>query len=514
MSNNSSSSSSDTHVQMKKKPHRKHKTKKKKKEVAAEEQQRRREEEEEGEEEEEEERENPIAHLKRVKLLNGKDKDSIKSVKFREPRDTQHETQRSLTEPVEAKKHVPLGPLAVLPRRENQNEYTLSPFTRRRGEFPLQEDINTHTVNVMQQQQQSDQNRPNEFAIEDMLSNGFMPFYHSNINSVLATVSNEFYRNAMLVNHANMAAEAAVTEAATVGTEEEDGAATTTVTTKAQQEAAIVSHFNWDVANYGPNNATSKAEMYEKIQQFYENFNQRKQRFFIDDQLEKEVKVGGGGGRGERLVRHRPPQSFAIYREMEEKMGARYAQRLNVMKDSASRTPKYRDEPPIPKHWIESYRLRPLTTDELCARGASCKFNTFSKKDSVRYVARKFESPAEVRDRERNPGEGQHYVRNKEGLCIDCLLFQYTHDCYENVASEEVPLVQMNYFTVLCEPGQYNKECMLPQMLNNRPTGIVGMVPAYNTAKRISIPIKLQQIDGDNLIDISTNYLAETGMDF
>ena len=73
--------------------------------------------------------------------------------------------------------------------------------------------------------------------------------------------------------------------------------------------------------------------------------------------------------------------------------------------------------------------------------------------------------------------------------------------------------MQINYFSVACEPGQYNLECMLPRELNGRPTGIVGFLPEYTT-KRISVPIKLQQIDGDNLIDISTNYLAETGSDF
>lgn len=467
-------------------------------------------------------REHPITHLKRIKLLNGKDKESIKSVKLREPNDIQHEKPRSLKkrtaeEALGAKKAIaqPLGPLVVMPRRENQNEYVLSPFIRRQGEFPLQRDIEATTVTALSQQKQQQQQR-NEFPTEDLLSNGFMPFYHNNIPGVLGTVSAEFYRNAMLIEHENATNQLQLQQQSNNEATEEEGGGSNKrqKTTGGDDDAAAtplsqtvpVSKFNWDVANYGPNNTTGKAELYEKVNQFYANFRRRMKHFYIDDQLTRETPQERQAAMAHgRQVKHRPPRSFAIFRDLEEKMGARYRERLNIMQESASRVPKFRDEPPIPKQWIETYRLRPLPTDQLCSKGCACRFNTFSKKDSVRYINRRFVSPAEARD---------GYVRNTEGLCIDCLLYSYTKRAFKNVAREKAPLIQINYFTVLCEPGQYNRECMLPQQLNGRPTGIMGCVPAYNTSKRISVPIKLQRIDGDCLVNISTNYLAETGMDF
>ena len=482
---------------------------------------------EEGEDEEDDgvPREHPITHLKRIKLLNGKDKESIKSVKLREPNDIQHEKPRSLKKRTAGdalqKKSAPppLGPLVVMPRRENQNEYVLSPFVRRQGEFPLQRDIEATTVTALSQQQQQ---RKNEFPIEDLLSNGFMPFYHNNIPGVLGTVSAEFYRNAMLIEHENASNQQQQQQQQQQEEEEraeEDGPnkrqkttdqlppdpSLANIVTPLNQTIAA-SQFNWDVANYGPNNTTGKAELYEKVNQFYANFRQRMKQFFIDDQLTRETRAERIAATTHgRLVKHRPPRSYAIFRDMEAKMGARYRERLNIMQESGSRIPKFRDEPPIPKHWFEEYRLRPLPTDQLCSKRCACRFNTHSKKESTRYIARRFVSPAEARD---------GYVRNTEGLCIDCLLYSWTKRTFKQVGCEKAPLVQINYFTVLCEPGQYNRECMLPQQLNGRPTGIVGCVPAYTTGKRISVPIKLQRIDGDCLVEISTNYLAETGTDF
>ncbi len=470
-------------------------------------------------------REHPITHLKRIKLLNGKDKDSIKSVKLREPNDIQHEKTRSLKkrtaeEAFNAKKpaSAPLGPLVVMPRRENQNEYVLSPFIRRQGEFPLQRDIEATTVTALTQQQQQ---QKNEFPIEDLLSSGFMPFYHNNIPGVLGTVSAEFYRNAMLIEHENTVNTTNSSnnnngeDEAPIEAEEHQhkrqkttaaDAATAAAGVTPLNQSIMVSQLSWDVANYGPNNTTGKAELYEKVHKFYANFKQRMKHFYIDDQLTRETHEERQAALTHgRHVKHRPPRSFAIYRDLEEKMGARYHERLNIMQESASRVPKFRDEPPVPKHWFEEYRLRPLASDQLCSKGSACRFNTFIKKDSARYIGRRFQSPAEVRD---------GYVRNTEGLCIDCLLYSWTKRAYKNVGGEKAQLVQINYFTVACEPGQYNRECLLPQELNGRPTGIVGCVPTYNTGKRISVPIKLQRIDGDCLVDIATNYTAETGTDF
>ena len=50
--------------------------------------------------------------------------------------------------------------------------------------------------------------------------------------------------------------------------------------------------------------------------------------------------------------------------------------------------------------------------------------------------------------------------------------------------------------------------------LNDKSTGIVGYVPAYNTNHRISKLIRMEVIHNEELITILSNYIAEVGMDF
>lgn len=453
----------------------------------------------------------PIPILQDMGLLNGRDH---KSLKFREPSDIQQRAQR-VSKKIKKKPDHPIGPLNVIPRRENQNEYTLQACNKRKGEFPpLQEEITERTL-------ANPDYKEDIFPIEDMLLRGFMPFYSYNIKEIICAASNELHRASIIINNKNATLAASTVSGDTVSTKQ-----LTTVTKKRKtkhgdvstatgeqettqyddnqphNEAMTVkpaSQFGWDIPNYGSNSTTGKAELFEKVRLYYADCKERMGQFFIDDQLEV---VNGGV-----TPQHRPPRSFAIYNELEQQFRVRYQERLSVLKESASRVPKFDDEPPIPKQWIDSYRLRPLSTDELCSRGTSCCFNVYVKKDNMRYIGRVFETPREVKEK-------PTYVRNKQRFCIDCLLDSWTDGTYEVVAGESVPLMQRNYFTVLCESGQYNENCMLPTMMNNKPTGITGHVPAYNKNKRISIPIKIQQIEGSHFYHISTNYLAETGMDF
>lgn len=453
-----------------------------------------------------------ITRLQDMGLLKGRDH---KSLKPREPADTQDREQRKS---IATKKQetVPLGPVAVPTRRENQNEYTLTnTLTKRRGEFPpLRDDIEDRSLNTAEAYPRID-----AFPMEEILTRGFMHFYAHNITDVMCTVSTELQDEALIINNKNalLAASTKPTGAtqkkrktregdvSTVAVEEEEEEEESTPKGTPYTDAMIVkptSQFSWDIPNYGANSASGKAELYERIRLYYNDCMDRMNQFFINDQLEP-VPL-------DISTRHRPPRSFAGFRELEKNFKERFDQRLAIMKDSASRIPKFDDEPPIPKHWIDSYRLRPTSTGDLCSRGAHCRFNTYGKKDSQRYIGRVFETPREVHDR----NCGTPYLRNKDRLCIDCLLDMWTTETYESVAGESVPLHQRNYFTVLCEPGQYSESCMIPTMMNDRPTGITGFVPAYSKNKRISIPIKIHQIEGHEVCTISTNYIAEMGMDF
>lgn len=454
----------------------------------------------------EEEEEDPIERLQSMGLVNGKDH---KSLKFREPSDIQQRDQKTKKR---SKKKEPLGPLNVLTRREDQNEYTLQACNKRKGEFPpLQEEISNRTLS-------NNEYKVNTFPIEDMMIHRFMPCYSYNIRDILCTASNELYQQALIINNKNttlaenkikennnnnMAIVAATPKKRKTKHGDVSGGVSASEPMQYDEEMTVksVSQFSWDIPNYGSSSANGKAEMFEKVRAFYADCMERMNKFFINDQLEPiDPNVP---------PQHRFPRSFAIYNEMERTFTARYQERLSVLRDSASRIPKFDDEPPVSKQWIDSYRLRPLSTDELCSRGASCRFN-MGKKDAMRYIGRVFETPREVKEKNIIGG----YVRNKKRYCIDCLLDCWTNGTYEDVASECAPLVQRNYFTVLCESGQYNETCMIPTMMNERPTGITGFVPAYNQNKRISVPIKIQQIEGNNFYYIATNYLAETGMDF
>lgn len=452
----------------------------------------------------------PIEQLQEKGLLNGRDH---KSCKFREPSDIQQREQDD--EKKKKEKPQPLGPLNVMPRRENQNEYVLRTGGKRKGDFPpLQEEITGRAL-------LNAEHRVDAFPIEDMMLRGFMPHYSYNIDDIICTASNELYREYIIINNKN--ATLAAKEKAEKGPIAHKKRKTKHGDTendkvslsyqndedKPYNESMTVkpaSQFSWDIPNYGSNSTTGKAELYEKVRVYYMDCMARMNRFFIDDQLE--------GAYLDTNVphQHRPPRDFAIYRETESQIKMRFQERLAILKDSGSRVPKFDDEPPITKQWINSYRLRPSTTDELCSRDTSCLFNC-SKKDNMRYIGRVFETPREVKEK-RDIATVSPYVRNTNRLCIDCLLDVWTICTYEAVSSKKACLVQRNFFTVLCEPGQYSKNCMLPTTMNDKETGITGCVPMYNQNKRISEPIKIQQIEGNHFYHISTNYLAETGMDF
>lgn len=455
-----------------------------------------------------------ITQLKRLKLVNGKDN---KSIKFREPNDIQQREQK-VSKHDKKKEYHPLGPLNVLPRRENQNDYVLgSPCMKRKGEFPLIDEIEARTASDIQKH---GDNSVDVFPMEALLSKGFMPFYSHDITKVMCTASNEFYRESMTIVNKKKAIEmenavatspqqqqqSSVKKRKTKHAGDDDDATVASNVATASHHGAISSTFAWDIPNYGYNNTTGKAELYDKVNKFHKNCELRMKAFFINDQLE----YNHNGG--DVPLKHRPPRTSGIYRELEAKLMGAFKEMNTVLRESASRVPKFDDEPPLTKQWIDSYRLRPVSSDELCSRGGHCKFNTFGKKDNMRYVGRVFETPREARDAENGTNA---YVRNKDRLCYDCLLYDLTMRTYDNVSNDTLPMVQINYFTVLCEPGQYRQDkVMLPITLNGKPTGIVGNVPAYNTANRISLPIKIRQIEGNNFYHISTNYLAETGMDF
>lgn len=452
-----------------------------------------------------------IEHLKSAKLVNGKDS---KSIKFRERSDMQCLDPEASAKPLHK-----LGPLVVLPRRENQNEANLVPMGKRSaGEFGM-------GPRVAREYASRVEGRP----METLLSHGgFFSQYVQNTEKVLYTVSSELRRDGetaklMKRNAAAMAAQqrgGAQLQLAKVGEGEEEGGGEEGRGKKKRKtehgagENAVT--FDWDLLLCGYNNKTGRTELYETIRKYYAEFLEGQENFYLEDQLEQLIP--------ESAHSLAPPRQYAMYRELERDFSVRYKEYRNIMGESASRVPKFDDEPPLSKEYIDHYRLRPSDpkSDKCCSRGEQCRFYTYNKKETLRYKGKIFQTPREKRD--------PTYVANVDRLCYDCIIYDWTERTMKHVAGrcpwgvldeenapvegEAVPEIQFNYFTVLCEPGQYSLDCLLPQTMNGRPTGIVGCVPAYCASKRISVPIKVQRIEGNKFISTTTNYLAETGMDF
>lgn len=474
--------------------------------------------------EEEEEEEDPVVHMKKIKLVSGKDN---KSIKFREPGDIQRSDRHNLTRggAIEKEKvKQPLGPLKVLPRPENQNEYTLGqPYGQRRGEFPLLDEGDESPRIRYKYNNPNHIHQQDTFALEDLLHKGFLPYYHRNNEDVLYAASNDLHQQCQLIKGKNEE----LVKSGMMGPSSYSYSSSSTLTTSTntttattlnnnnnnqQQQSSTTSiastttgtgPFNWEIPSYGWNAKTGKTELHETMPSFIKDYHERFELFFMDDQLEYDT---------DTQIKHRPPKEYACYRQLVDTMKNRFEERINYSKEAALRVPKFDDEPPITKQWIEEYRMRPITSDELCSKGEHCQFNIFNKKDNIHYIGRVFETPREVK--EKKEGKQNPYRRNIKRLCIDCILYEWTKDTMENISSEKAQEVQMNYFTVLCEPGQYNKECMLSVMWNNKPTGIVGFVPEYKSNNRISVPITTTMLQGDLFVSVTTNYIAETNMDF
>jgi hypothetical protein len=270
---------------------------------------------------------------------------------------------------------------------------------------------------------------------------------------------------------------------------------------------------------YCYNNRTYKNELSNTIESFNMNRAERFEEFFLNDQLS-----------GTR-VDNKAPGEFKIFRHIEQTFGQQFAQRINMINDSIRKTPKFLDEPPVTKRYIDAYRRRPNVKngDLLCSNGALCCFKTFSNDENITYVGKVFWTPREKKildalskkKSSTTTGDDEFTtitvkgINNHRKLCIDCILREYTCRVYNNICNEESPEIQMNHFTVIVEPPDgYNSLCCLPQTSNNKPTGIVGFVPMYSKQCRVSTVIQFKKIVDMELINKTTNYIAETNQDF
>jgi hypothetical protein len=223
--------------------------------------------------------------------------------------------------------------------------------------------------------------------------------------------------------------------------------------------------------------------------------------FFADDPLDELES---------ELSEVRMPGECLMFRRLQEQYGTRYKLRDAALREAGGRVPKV-DAEIVSRQYITQYRKRPIEGDALCRNGERCLFATFSDNRSDSYVGRVFRTE---RENKKQPAEGETYG-NVGALCIDCLLYAWTLTHLRNVADDEAPVHrQFNYFTVLCEQGQYGRHMMLSNVENGRPTGIVGHVPRYAGNNRAyQEATEFVRVDGA-LRPVTARYLAETGVDF
>lgn len=216
---------------------------------------------------------------------------------------------------------------------------------------------------------------------------------------------------------------------------------------------------------------------------------ERTNAFFQFDPLEDESPFGG------------IPTSYKMFLNLKAEMGEKYEKRAETMKKQASMVAKT-DIEIINRDYFIFYRRRPSPDEPLCINGTNCLFYTFSNDPEVRYIARPFRTPNEVRNG----------VKHKDGLCIDCLLCQFTlhvNEMKEKSINQSHPI---NHFSVLVGIGQYSQKCMLDVSFNRHQTGIVGCLPRYSENYRDKAILNVRDPITNQMIQ--EKYICESNMDF
>lgn len=227
---------------------------------------------------------------------------------------------------------------------------------------------------------------------------------------------------------------------------------------------------------------------------------ERFEAFYRYDQLETETNFG------------EIPDNYKMFRELKRQNKEKYAQRNAVLCASAALTPKT-DIEVVSREYIKRFREPPVDGEECCANRDQCVFNTFSSDRNVCYIGKVFYTEYE-RSRHNSLGDDSSSSSNTYRLCCDCLSAKWTIEWALNIQNGVAAERPINYFTVMCKPGQYGAHCMLSVIENDVPTGIVGHMTRFSHNNRRIVP-NVRHIKKDGKYhQISVPVLEETGMDF
>jgi len=194
------------------------------------------------------------------------------------------------------------------------------------------------------------------------------------------------------------------------------------------------------------------------------------------------------------------PSDYPIFCKLKEKYGREFDEDANYMQNVAMHSPKP-DIPIVSRAYVKKFRLpKPYGWGERkCANGSKCKFWVFrGEKPAENYVANEFLLPNQL-DLYQRTGE----LPVEVGACVDCVWYHLTLTVFSVLSCGGRKSYPLNAFSVQIGRDDYNAEDCLPLELMGKPTGIVGMVPAYRADLRRFVVETLP--DGKGQI----RYLAE-----
>jgi hypothetical protein len=259
----------------------------------------------------------------------------------------------------------------------------------------------------------------------------------------------------------------------------------------------VFNRFEYSFSYESPDKGIDRADLNLKYSIDKAN---RLERLYMNDLIEKETPFCLA------------PKRYKMFRQLVECNIEKYRNRAKILQDATTSVP-LTDLEEISREYITFYRQKPSDRDaQLCYNGQNCVCYTFSMDPLIRYIGLAFFTERQLEQKKR----GEPLTHNAEGLCIDCLLREWTLKHANNISREHQPICAFNHFTVIVGEGQYNSDCMLQPYYNRRLTGIMGHVPRYDRKQREVIILNKRKLDRKGSVSlIHDNYIGESAeMDF
>lgn len=387
----------------------------------------------------------------------------------------------------------------VMPARERQNVMTLSVAEDKSNHLVYSENQFSVEMKRRNYARTTAENTSRTHPLQELMGEqGFFSINNEHIDQVLGAIAKDKHNDIIYAKHS-----LALSARALQGKGGGGGG-------DAASNKKLNCIFGGILYSFGYNRRTPQVHYKKAKAHDIEDRAARLEEYYRHDQLESETSVGEYA------------HNFTMFKEIRRQLLSKYHQRHKTQRNAATLTPKT-DLEEISREYIASFRQPPCEGEEVCANREQCVFNTFSADKNVRYIGKVFYTENErARLLKRQLSGEVPLVRgdddegdgNTHLLCYECLLRKWTIGWVLNVQRGTVPERSINYFTVMCKPGQYSPHCMLSMMENDTPTGIVGHVPRFsNNNLHIVALVRSVKRDG-KYIQISVPMLDETGMDF